>query len=84
MKKQNVEQNFKTMGIWFAINKDDSVAMHLVEPTKNEKTGAWVSKQPFCNSILQNELKKIVSKAQLNFDSEPNYIEVKIPIQENK
>lgn len=84
MENQKLKQNFKTIGIWFAINKDNSVAMHLIEPIKNEKTGAWVSKQPFCNSVLQGELIKIVSKAQLNFNSEPNYIEVRIPVQENK
>lgn len=79
MENQENQQKFKTIGIWFAINKDNSVAMHLIEPVKNEKTGTWVSKQPFCNSVLQKELQKIVSKAQLNFNSEPNYIEVRIP-----
>lgn len=79
MKDQKTKQNFKTMGIWFGVNKDNCVAMHLIEPNKNEKTGAWVSKQPFCNSVLQTELQKIVSKAKLDFNSEPNYIEVRIP-----
>lgn len=79
MENKNVEQNFKTMGIWFGVNKDNSVSMHLIEPNKNEKTGAWVSKQPFCSSVLQKELQKVVSKTQLDFNSEPNYIEVRIP-----
>lgn len=60
----------KTITIWFGVNKDNFVIMHTVEPTRNVETGKWESKYPFVNSVLYNEITKLVAKSKMTWESE--------------
>lgn len=66
----------KTICIWIGVNKNGFVGLHLEEPTKNIQLGKWQSNKPFCNSIIQNQIENLVKQAQLNWESEPEYIEI--------
>ena len=64
------------IGIWIAINKNKKVSMHKECPQRNEKTGKWTSKMPFCNSIAQLQMQKLLDKSSMSWQSEPEYIEL--------
>ena len=36
----------KTITVWVGVNKNGKISMHTVEPTRNEKTGKWMSNSP--------------------------------------
>ena len=65
-------------GIWFAINKNDKVVMFIEEPKKNVGLGIWDSKFPYVNSLLYKEICEIAKQAKMNFETEPQYIEIKL------
>lgn len=67
-----------TVTVWFAVNKNGYVNMHLVEPIKNEKTGKWESKYPFVNSIVYDGIKKLVEKSKMNWQSEAEALTLQI------
>lgn len=73
--KQIKKDNFQ--GVWFCVNKNNKVVMFTEEPKKNKKLGIWESKFPYVNSILYKEMCEISKQAKMNFETEPQYIEIK-------
>jgi len=64
------------MTIWIAINKDQSLSMHTVEPHRTRTR--WVSTRPYVNSKIHNNLSKLVKKSMLTWETEPECIEINI------
>lgn len=68
----------KTIKIYIGVNKDNSISLHTETPVKDEERGIWVSRYPFCNSLMYNELSKMITKSALSWESEAELIEVNI------
>lgn len=68
----------KTLKIWIGINKDGSLSLHAEVPFRDEDRGIWVSKYPFCNSVMYNELSKMITKSSMTWQSDPEYMEINI------
>lgn len=77
MEKTN---NLKSVAIWFAVNKNGDVRMFLDNPTKNTQLGIWESKNPYVNSVLYKDICQIVQQAKMNFENNPEVIEIQIKI----
>ena len=70
--------HLKSIAIWFAVNKNGDVRMFLDNPTKNVQLGIWESTKPFVNSVLYKEICQIVQQAKMNFENNPEVIEIQI------
>lgn len=68
----------KRIGIWFGVNKNGTVVMFAVEPTKDEENGRWISQFPMVNSIIYPQICKLAEQAKLTFESEIQFIEFTI------
>lgn len=68
----------KTIKVWIGINKDNSLSLHTETPTRDDERGIWVSRFPFCNSLMYNELSKMITKTKMSWESEPEFMEVNI------
>lgn len=75
MEKTN---NMKSVAVWFAVNKNGDVRMFLDNPTKNVQLGIWESKSPYVNSVLYKDICQIVQQAKMNFENNPEVIEIQI------
>lgn len=63
--------------IWFGINKDGSFAAFSEEPHRNNKTGRWEGNYPFIGSTIYNELKGLVEKSNITWESDIEVIVIK-------
>lgn len=63
----------KTIGVWFGINKNGFVSLHLEEPKR--EGNKWVSNKPYCNSIIQKQIEDLVKRALFNWEMECEYLE---------
>lgn len=61
----------KTVLIWIAVNKNGKLTMHATEPSRDEDLGIWISDMPFVNSVLYDNLSKMISKTPMNWESDP-------------
>lgn len=69
----------KSARVWFGVNKNNDIQMFLdEEPKKNRELGKYEGKNPFVNSVFYEELKKIVENVKMNFESEPQCIEIQV------
>ena len=70
----------KSIAIWFAVNKNGDIRMFLENPTKNVERGIWESKNPYVNSVLLKDISQVVQQAKMNFENNPEVIEMQIQI----
>ena len=70
--------NMKSITVWFAVNKNGKVRMFLDNPTKNVNLGIWESNNPYVNSVLYKDICQIVQQAKMNFENNPEVIEIQI------
>lgn len=68
----------KTITVYVGVNKNGSIALHSIEPTRDEARGMWISRMPFCNSIAYNQLVSLVEKSNLNWNNDPEPITLNI------
>ena len=61
---------------WLYMNKNGFIGMSFDKPERNEKTGKWVSKYPYCNSIMHAQIVDMIAKSQFSWQNEPEYIEI--------
>ena len=61
----------KSLTIYLGVNKDGSISMHTVEPTRDEARGIWVSKTPFCNSLAYNQFTSLLEKSNITWNNDP-------------
>lgn len=59
------------MNIWVAINKDNSISLHTIEPKRNVDLGIWVSTRPYINMTFLNNIKQLIEQTHLSWQSEP-------------
>ena len=64
------------MTIWIAVNKDQTLCMHTVEPKRTSTK--WISSRPYINSIAYKNLSKLIKKSMLSWETEPECIEINI------
>lgn len=62
--------------IWFAINKNGFIGLYAEEPKRNNETGKWESKYPFVNSLIYDQITKMIEKSNLSWESEPECISI--------
>jgi len=60
----------KSLTIWFAVNKSGFIGLYYDEPTRNEETGKWDSKFPFVNSIIYDQIVKLVEKSNITWKND--------------
>ena len=68
----------KSITVYIGVNKNGSISLHSIEPTRDEDRGIWVSKMPFCNSIIYNQFTKLVEKSNMNWLNDPEPVTVNI------
>jgi hypothetical protein len=68
----------KTITVYVGVNKNGSIALHSIEPIRDEARGMWISRMPFCNSIAYNQLVSLVEKSNLNWNNDPEPITLNI------
>lgn len=61
----------KTITVYVGVNKNGSIALHSLEPTRDESRGIWISKMPFCNSIAYNQLVNLIEKSSMTWNNDP-------------
>jgi hypothetical protein len=74
--KMHENESSKSIKIWIGINKNGKISMHTVEPTRNELTGRWESKYPFCNSVVYNQFADMMKKVGLSWEHDCEFIEL--------
>jgi len=72
------ENKIKSQQIWFAVNKNGNVCMFTEKPIKNKNKGIWESKYPYLNSTIYGDICSIVQQASMNFENDPEVIEIQI------
>ena len=73
------KEQYKSAVVWFGVNRNSQIQMFLdEEPKKNNITGKYEGSHPFVNSLLYDDLKKIVQQTKMTFDSEVQCLEVNI------
>ena len=71
--------NFKkSLTVFVCVNKNGSPSLHMIEPAKDEERGIWVSKMPFCNSVLYPQFATMLEKSNIGWDHEPEPIMVNV------
>ena len=68
----------KSLLIWIGVNKDKSISMHTEEPTRDNERGIWVSKSPFINSILHNEVVEMIGKTDMSWEADAQPFQLNI------
>lgn len=66
----------KSLNIWLCVNKNGYVNIFNAQPIRNREAGKWVSKYPFVNSAIYGQMKELATKAQMTWESEPEYFEI--------
>jgi len=61
----------KTITVYVSVNKNGSIALNSLEPTRDESRGIWISKMPFCNSIAYNQLVNLIEKSSMTWNNDP-------------
>lgn len=67
-----------SMLIWFCCDKNQRVQMFLDEPVRNTKLGKFEGKYPYVNSVIYKDFCEVVKQAKMNFNTEPQVIEIQI------
>lgn len=71
----------KEFMVWFCVNKDGFICMFADEPKRNTETKKWDSKFPFVNSILYDQIIKIVENAKMTWENDPEIITFQLGTQ---
>lgn len=66
----------KNVGVWTAVNRNGNIVSFTECPEKNTETGKWEAKHPFVNSVFYNQIKDLIVKANMTWESEPEYFEI--------
>lgn len=61
----------KSLTIYIGVNKNGSISMHTIEPTRDEARGIWVSKMPFCNSLAYTQFSSLIEKSNISWINDP-------------
>lgn len=61
----------KSLTIYLGVNKNGSISMHTIEPTRDEARGIWVSKMPFCNSLAYTQFSSLIEKSNISWINDP-------------
>ena len=72
--------NFKTITVWFAVNKNGFIGVYADEPIRNDKTGKWESKFPFINSTVYPEIVKLAENSKMDWLKEPECLTFKLQL----
>ena len=68
----------KTVKVWVAVNKNQSIVMFSEEPKRNKNLGKWESNKPFVNSVLYKDLSNMIEKTPMNWESNPQPFQLSI------
>lgn len=68
----------KTVKAWVYVNKDGYIGMSLDTPQRDEPSGKWIVKMPYCNTTLYDAIKSTVEKTNMNWQSEPEFFEINL------
>ena len=69
-------KNNKSIQLWIGVNKNSTISIHAIEPVRNELTGRWESKYPFCNSVVYNQFADMMKKVGLTWEHDCEFIEL--------
>lgn len=71
------------MILYVGVNKNGSVSLHTVEPTRNNNSGTWVSLRPYVNSNINKSMNNMIKHSQMTWKMEPEFIEINLSKQES-
>ena len=64
------------MQIFIGVNKNKTVSLHTIEPTRCNDTGKWVSSRPYINSAVQKNIDNMIAHSSMTWQMEPEIIEI--------
>lgn len=68
----------KSIKVWVGVNKNGKLSMHAERPERDEKRGIWISKLPYVNSILYDQISKMFEKSNITWTNDCEFIEINI------
>lgn len=64
------------MRIFLGVNKNGNISLHIVEPKRNNDNGTWISNRPYVNSVVYNNLSKMIKHSKMTWEHEPEVLEI--------
>ena len=61
----------KSITVYVCVNKNGSIGLHSIEPTRDENRGMWISKMPFCNSLAYTQFSSLIEKSNISWINDP-------------
>lgn len=68
----------KSIKVWAGVNKNGKLSMHGEQPVRDEERGIWVSKLPFVNSVLYNQISTMFEKANITWTNDCEFLEFQL------
>ena len=60
----------KSIKVWAGVNKNGKLSLHGEQPIRDEDRGIWVSKLPFVNSVLYDQVATMFEKANITWTND--------------
>ena len=64
------------MQLYIAVNKNNKVSLHTVEPKRDIENGVWISKRPYVNYYVQINIDDMIRHSTMTWEMEPEVIEI--------
>ena len=68
----------KSIKVWAGVNKNGKLSLHGEQPVRDEDRGIWVSKLPFVNSVLYNQVATMFEKANITWTNDCEFLEFQL------
>ena len=68
----------KSIKVWAGVNKNGKLSLHGEQPVRDEGRGIWVSKLPFVNSVLYDQVATMFEKANITWTNDCEFLEFQL------
>ena len=68
----------KSIKVWAGVNKNGKLSLHGEQPVRDEDRGIWVSKLPFVNSVLYDQVATMFEKANITWTNDCEFLEFQL------
>jgi hypothetical protein len=68
----------KSIKVWAGVNKNGKLSLHGEQPVRDDDRGIWVSKLPFVNSVLYDQVATMFEKANITWTNDCEFLEFQL------
>lgn len=61
--------------IWFGVNRDGYITLHLEQPVRDDANGVWRSERILCDSAVYKQITDAALLTGITWDDDPGYME---------